>query len=709
MRQMKRYQKSRFHRAHGGSATTELIGMLLLILAIVGGLVWSIHALYKQLSKQSKPLAKAVQQAESASQAASPNPTTPAPRPTERSNSRTVDKATTAVTSSAPVAVTPVQSPTTTASQTATLSLPVDWPELIRRAEITLTVQNATTVKLVVSRATSAFSLRIKGCAPLALPATSNEPLFVVAPSEPLPILPSTSVQTFSLTVASIDPATFRKPPLNQNLQLVQRPVDGRLTTFMETVSARTSNWRVVQAGVWILSRNIASTDMDSLRIPITNPMNGQTAVGPLGDYSQIKAVEAILMSLGWNPDSFRIFREEETKLKGLLGQSAYSTRRPGYDAIITSGALARYKGNSQVVQRLRDCMRQHPRHSLRCSAFTNLLAVGLTEAPDTLRHMAEQHPDTRERFLAAWTLVDQGQDDGLPFLALCATDPLLGPLADRTAAQIIALRSGVNRTTGENAFDYWVRTMDAAAYKQSPRLEGAINRAITRTAHATNSTFTTALQDMASPDDSRVQAACSQLTAFPQSETAFRALARAASTHSSKQVRNNALQMLRNFQEFSPASVCAAILVSDDDSQYHAAISLLCGNIFNDSLPVLEKAMRHDSTYVQRLVIQQAGEVPLPELAPQLIKLARHSTDTSMRVAATHSLCQLHHPEGFKTITSFLRSGEKDKKREAMNLVPVWGFDTAMLELLRKYKSDADIGEQATRHLSEHPVPASY
>lgn len=688
--------------------------MLVTVAVVIGGLAWSIRALIHRLGHHVDPVKQAIAQVDQPRQQTpaphrqavdSPAPTPMVPAPSRKAASQTPQPSPTAPS----IPAQPVPTPTVPQDTTTQLRLPADWIAVTRRADITLVAQNATTVKMLVSRVTAPFTISMKGCVPLALLAKPTEPAFVVAPCTSISVQAGISVQTFSLPVASVDPSSFRKPPLEQKLQVMTGPIDGRLTTYMETVSARTSDWRVVQAGAWILSRNTAIFDLETLRMPLIDPMSGQTKVVRVADYREIKAVEGILSSLGWNPDVFKVFPEEAAALKVFLEQTDFAQRGPDYDRIITSDAPARYKGNSQVERRLRDCMQQHARYSTRCRAFENLLTVGLTSSPDNLRYTAQQHPDIRERFLAAWSLVSNGHDEGLPFLALCASDPLLGPQADTTVAYLVTSRTGKTRLPNETTFDFWSRAMSTVAYQQRPQLENEVKWAITQQAAETDPRLTAAMENMASPDDSTVQSACSQLTAYPRSASAFNALTRAALKHPSESVRYQSLQNLRSFRDFSPASVCAAILDSKNESMMTYAASLLCENVFDDSLPVLDKAIRSNSTYVRRLVAQQAGLIPLPELSARLVKMSRYDSDRSVQIAATESLCRLHEPEGIKTIASLLRSGERGKKTDAMNLIPIWGFDTQVLELLKKYRTDGDIGQWAERDLSEHSTGTTY
>lgn len=684
-------------RQHGGSAATELITLLVIVALLIGGLVWCIRTLVVRLRDKPPPGFVRNEVTESTPPPASPKPAptaTPAPPQRDTSPNRSPRV--------------PLVAPLPTA-QTATasnvLTLPRDAAIVQRSAQLTFIGQSATNVRLLV-KSSSPMSLRFSPVAALAPPAAAASPALFIAPHAPLAIIASSSLQTFDLPVVMADPILFLRPPAQATLELFTKPVDGILTTFLEAAAARSSDWQVIQAGVWILSRNTDAATLATLTLPMASPMTGLTAPTRVVDYREIKAVEGFILSFGWDADRYKAIQEENTAFLRILEQSDFQRRDRSYDALIASGALARYQGNSQIEQRLRDCMTQHPRFSMRSRAFTNLLAVGTSaRTPDQLRHQAAHFNDARDRMLAAWALVAQGYDEGLPFLAICAADPVLGATADRAVTQIIATTSGLTRNPGETAHAYWTRTLRSPLLLARPEIERDIASAERQFLNPDLADMQRALAGLASPDESVVSRACGDLSRFNRSEAAFKALVRVATKHSSEQIRAHALNTLHYYRDYSPAAVCDAMLAEPNAPLAGRALSALFENIFDDSIPVIERASRHSQSWIRTQVARQIGEIPLPELDKVLVRISRQDTDSSAQYAARETLCKLHHPEALKVLTSHFRSSNRELMREALRLIPIWGLDADTTALLQKYRNDPTVGSEIEKLLTAPPA----
>ncbi len=572
-------------------------------------------------------------------------------------------------------------------------------------AGISITGEDISHLKLEISDARQSLNVRIPIGMMVAPVETTNMCPFVVYEAQAVDV-PLNGSAAVSIKAAGTDFKQFLTPVAGVRFQPADKPANALLNRFLSSGATRTSSWNMVQAGIWVIENNIGREDLQGFMLTYPDPAApGGTRSAPVVSYTEIKRVEAIISSLGANPDSYKLFVQEREERQRLLAQLNFENPSPDCQAILNSKALARYTGDSEVENILRLYLTRHKRFSVRRSALENLVELGTKDSSGALFQKLS-YGDQYYKFLAAFELFKRGDERCYPLLAIQSEDPMFADFCAKPLADAILKKTGAERNEGESQIDYWTRTVGWTAFPGKPHEAEQLRRSIeqyTGGDGATDSRISQVLGLVTSDDDNVASQACSQLRAFPRNRVAFDTLCRMATTHRSQNVRRNAIYSLGAFGDFNPREVCLATAKSGDDQQIYAAIDLACAIQFDGVEEFLRLLTQHRSIDVRRSLAQNLGHALMPEAETPLLLLARTDADEYVRSSALRSLGAMKSPESLKLAVKLLSSGTREDKQSAFQCLQQWRDDSQALDILERYRNDPDIGTWISQHLSNY------
>jgi len=221
--------------------------------------------------------------------------------------------------------------------------------------------------------------------------------------------------------------------------------------------------------------------------------------------------------------------------------------------------------------------------------------------------------------------------------------------------------------------------------------------------------------------EDTRAQMryeALDQLRAL-ETESAWAAIRRLASTHPDVSLRREAVESLAHAQTNSPETVATLVHVIDTDSEdavRREAVEALADLNTPDAWSVVQRlSTEHPDTHIRREAIESLGKTrsTSPETLTALLNAVNEDPDLGVRREAVEAISDLNSPDGWNAIRQLAGSHpHPDIRSEAVEALGKFGDSSEILSILvGVVAEDADSGvrQEAIEALARLDTPDAW